>query len=76
MTDERPQATPRTDAMWRRIRDGLDRDGRRKLYAGELVISVVDRVEIGDTGEVIETPRQDRLRPPAWLALEDDLDAG
>jgi hypothetical protein len=74
MTDERPQATPRTDAMWRRIRDGLDEEGRRKLFAGELFIEIVDRVQLGDLGEVVEVKRRDVLRPPVWLEVEAGLE--
>lgn len=51
-----------TDDWWRRIRDQLDDEQRRKLYAGELSITTTD-LEDG--------VRTLRLVPPAWLRLEE-----
>ena len=61
----RGQASPRTDDWWRLLRDGLNAAGREELYAGRLRMSAIDQV----TGEVTVSP----LRPPDWLALEEQL---
>lgn len=63
MTDE--QSSPNVDAGWRKLRDSLDEEGRRKLYAGELWLSTFD-LEHGMT--------RTQVVPPAWLALEEELD--
>lgn len=74
MSDEQhPQQSPRTDAWWRRLRDSLDPEQRRQLYAGEMFIGGTDRVEVGDEGDVVEIDRRERLRPPDWLQLEEQL---
>jgi hypothetical protein len=74
MTDERPQATPRVDAWWRGLLGRLTPEQRADLFAGRLFVEVVDRVKVGDEGDVVEVLRRDVLRPPVWLEVEAGLE--